>query len=291
MDPQCTIEEITPAVAQEWLDLNHRNRQLSEPSVARLAELIRRGEWMSDCTDAIGLDINGGVINGQHRLRAIIAADRPVRALVLRNVRPEVIKVIDQGRGRTLAQYLAMDGRYEQPAILAGALEWVYRIRNGYERQMSQESRPTVPQLLELLAEHPNLPLSVGYAFPVWESLRIERKMFTAYHYAFATVDSEAADEFFDQLSNGEQLSQGDPVYVLRERIVQNNAQPHDRHAKSWEVAAWLVKAWAAARAGDQITSRALAVRRSGPRADRFPVPAGVEWILSEDAQRQEALV
>jgi hypothetical protein len=292
MDPRCTIEEVTPALAQEWLDLNHRNRQLSEPSVARLAELIRRGEWMEDCTDAIGLDTNGGVVNGQHRLRAIIAAEKPVRALVLRDVRPEVIKVIDQGRGRTLAQYLAMDGRYEQPTILAGALEWVYRIRNGHERQMSQEARPTVPQLLDLLSEHPNLPLSVGYAIPVWESLRVERKMLTAYHYAFATADSEAADEFFDQLSNGEQLLAGDPVYVLRERIVQNNAQPKDRHARVWEVAAWLVKAWTAARAGQDITSRALAFRRSGPRAEQFPVPADVEWILaSEETPKQEALV
>ena len=31
-------------------------------------------------------------------------SDRTVRALVLRNVRPEVIKVIDQGRGRTFNQ-------------------------------------------------------------------------------------------------------------------------------------------------------------------------------------------
>src|SRR5215471_17502261 len=232
MDIRCGIEEITPDRARQLLDINHRNRQLSQPAVNRLVEIIHRNEWMEDSTDAIGIDRDGGVVNGQHRLQAVIAANAPIRALIVYGVRPEVIKVIDQGRGRTLAQYLAMDGRYEQPTILAGALEWVYRIQHGYERTMVQEAKPTVPQLLELLSEHPNLPLSIGYAVPVWDSLRVERKMLTAYHYAFATANSEAADEFFDQLSNGEQLSQGDPVLVLRERIVQNNAQPHDRHAR-----------------------------------------------------------
>jgi len=276
---QCAIEQITPAIAREWLDLNHRNRTLSQPTVVRIAELIKRGEWMEDSTDAIGLDTDGGVVNGQHRLQAIILADQPIRALVLRDVNPSVIKVIDQGRGRNLSQFLAMDGRYDYPAALAGALEWVFRIRYGYERNLPQETKPTVPQLLELLDQHPNVQHSIPVAIGVWQPLKLNKGMVAAYHYAFATVVPEMADEFFDQLANGEYLERGDPVHTLRERIVENSSKPKERQAKNFELAAWIVKAWTAKQGGNQLLPKQLTFRKSGPRAEPVPRPAQIDWI------------
>src|SRR6516225_3546597 len=122
MSKQCAYELVTPEKARAWLDLNHRNRTLSAGSVARLAAAMRRGEWMPDSTDAIGIDLDGGVINGQHRLQAVIESGIEIEMLVVTGVRPEVIKVIDQGRGRTFNQWLAMDGRYTNPSILGGAV-------------------------------------------------------------------------------------------------------------------------------------------------------------------------
>lgn len=275
----CAIEEITPDDARAMLDLNHRNRTLSQPSVVRIAELIKRGEWMEDSTDAIGLDTDGGVVNGQHRLHAVILADEPIRALVMRDVRPDVIKVIDQGRGRNLAQFLSMDGRYEHPSALAVALQWIYRIRYGYERTLPQEFTPTVPQLLDLLGEHPNIQHSIPSAIAVWQSLKVNKGMLAAYHYAFASVAPEAADEFFDQLANGEYLERGEPVHTLRERLVENNGKPKERQAKNYEIAAWLVKSWTAKREDRQITPKQLSFRKSGPRAEAVPRPAEIDWI------------
>jgi len=276
----CAIEQITPAIAREMLDLNHRNRSLSQPTVVRIAELIKRGEWMEDSTDAIGLDTDGGVVNGQHRLQAVVLADQPIRALVLRDVDPSVIKVIDQGRGRNLQQFLAMDGRYDNPTALAQALDWVYRIRYGFERILPQEDKPTVPQLLDLLDQHPNVQHSIPIAVSVWQPLKLHKGMVAAYHYAFATLAPEIADEFFDQLANGEFLERGDPVHTLRERLVENTSKPKERQAKNFELAAWIVKAWTAKQEGSQILPKQLSFRKSGPRAESVPRPAQIDWIV-----------
>jgi len=287
MDIRCGIEEITPDRARQLLDINHRNRQLSQPAVNRLVEIIHRNEWMEDSTDAIGIDRDGGVVNGQHRLQAVIAANAPIRALIVYGVRPEVIKVIDQGRGRTLAQYLAMSGDYDEPSVLAGALEWIYRMQSGYERTMSQEVRPTVPQLLDVLTHHPKLVYSVAPAAEA-KGVGVDPKVGTAYHYAFADVNSERADEFFERLGSGEGLENNNPIHTLRERLIEDirrKATPNGTGVHVWEKVAWLVKAWEAYRAGEELSPRQLKFVKSGPRAERVPHPTDVSWLRHLDIE------
>jgi hypothetical protein len=278
----CAIEEITPEIAKQWLGVNHRNRRLSNPTVTRIAGVILRGEWMEDCTDAIGLDTDEGVVNGQHRLNAIIEADRAVRALVLRNVNPDVIKIIDQGMHRTFAQLLEMNG-YSYPTIVAGSIDWIYKMTHDYERTTPTAAKATVPQLLDVFNEHPNIVNSLDPAYSVWQKTRVDRPMLTAYHYAFATVDADAADEFYEQLSTGIGVGGDTPVYTLRERYLAEQAKADGKKAQKYELAAWLVKAWEATRRGDTMTQRQLRWVKSGPRAEAFPKVSNVSWLPTGD--------
>jgi len=281
----CAIEEITPALAKQWLGINHRNRRLSNPTVTRLAGVILRDEWMEDCTDAIGLDTDEGVVNGQHRLNAIIEADRTVRALVLRNVNPEVIKIIDQGMHRTFAQLLEMNG-YSYPTIVAGAVEWIYKMTHDFERSTPTAAKATVPQLLDVLNEHPNIVNSLDPAFTVWQKTRVDRPMLTAYHYAFASVDADQADEFYELLATGIGVGGDTPVYTLRERYLAEQAKADGKKAQKFELAAWLVKAWEATRREETMSQRQLRWVKSGPRAEQFPKVQGVGWLgTDEDGQ------
>jgi hypothetical protein len=274
----CAIEEITPEIAKQWLGVNHRNRRLSNPTVTRLAGIILRDEWMEDCTDAIGLDTDEGVINGQHRLNAIIAADRAVRALVLRNVNPDVIKIIDQGMHRTFGQLLDMNG-YDYYNVIAGAVDWIYKMTNDYERSTPTAARATVPQLLDVFNEHPKVVNSLDPAFAAWQKTRVDRSILTAYHYAFASVDDEAADLFFEQLATGIGVGADTPVYTLRERYLAEQAKADGKKEQKYVLAAWLVKAWEATRRGETMTSRQLRWTKSGPRAEAFPKVSNVSWL------------
>jgi hypothetical protein len=285
----CAIQTITPDLAKQWLGHNMKNRKLSDPVVKRLTGIITRGEWMSDATDGIGLANDGGVVNGQHRLAAIIEADQPVDALVVHNVRPEVIKVIDQGRGRTFSQWLQMDGRYENAPILAAAIDSLYRINHGLEMSVPTAYKSTIPQLLDLLAEHPNITHSMPAGSDVFAKLRVpSRPWLVAYHYCMASVDSDLADDFFSGLASGVDLADRSPVYALREKLLKEGALDSSRRARGFVYLAWLVKAWEAFRQGQEMTPKQLSWTTGGRRGEPFPQVSELPWAVSDQAIENE---
>lgn len=273
----CDIEEITPDTAKEWLGINHANRKLQDANVMRLRNVIDRGEWMEDSTDGIGLDVDGGVVNGQHRLQAISEGNTPVYALVVRNVRPEVIKVIDQGLPRTLTQILQMDGRYEYASDLSGAIQFLWRIANNYEKTMPGAQKPFVPQFLEFFTLHPHLSDSMATAVETARPFKnVQRSWLAAYHYLMATIDTDLTDDFFAKLESGAEVSNGDPVHALREKIMANANVTKPETGVT--VAAWLIKAWEAHRADVTMSRTSLKYISKGARAEDYPKLSGISF-------------
>lgn len=288
LEPSCAFELVTPEMAKQWLDVNHRNRKLSDPSVRRLAGIIRRGEWMKSCTDAVGLDRDGGVINGQHRLTAIIESDQPIWMLVVRNVDPDVIKVIDQGLHRNFTQLLQMDGRWPNPGFLAGATEWLYRMMNDFERSIPMDQKPTVPQLQDIFNDHQRLVGSLDAALEVYKRFKVDRSMLVAYHYTMASVDPELADSFYDRLASGIDIMEGQPVHALREKYLAELTKADGKKEAKYVLAAWLVKAWEATRQDQTMVKRQLTFVKSGSRAEDFPKVTDVPWLPLEGIEQQE---
>src|SRR5207249_3305120 len=79
------VQTITPARAAQWLEANTTNRPLSRAVVRSFAEAMRRGEWLVT-HQGIAFDLNSALVDGQHRLAAIIEADLPVELTVFTEV-------------------------------------------------------------------------------------------------------------------------------------------------------------------------------------------------------------
>jgi hypothetical protein len=279
----CTaaFEFVTPEAAKQMLAAGNRhNRRLMDFAVRRLKGISERHEWMYDSTDAIGVATDGSVVNGQHRLHCIADSGIGVWVLVVRGVRPEVIKIIDQGMGRSLAQTLAIQGGFADPRATATALEWMYKMTGHFEKSMPTEADPTQPQLLQLLEEHPHVVDSVEPAKAVQVKVNVlSRGVYAAYHYAMSCADPDLADEFFTQLATGLEVGDGDPAYVLRERFTADRLKPADKQLRKWEAMAFLVIAWEAARRGEALSARQLRITRSGRGAQQVPTVQGVDWL------------
>ena len=76
------IVEVTPETAAQWLKGNTQNRPINEEKVAEYAEKMRLGTWRSGRGMPIIRRSDGRLINGQHRLYAIIRAGVAVRLRV-----------------------------------------------------------------------------------------------------------------------------------------------------------------------------------------------------------------
>lgn len=96
-----SIETITPLIAENWLRLNFdRNRNYRRALAEQYAADIVQGKWrLSD--QSITFDIEAHLVNGRHRLEAVLLADKPIISLVIRNLPLESVMVLDGGLKRT----------------------------------------------------------------------------------------------------------------------------------------------------------------------------------------------
>ena len=111
-------ETITPQKARMYLDSSLGNRPISRQFVTRYAADMRAGKWMVNGVPII-FDEDGHLIDGHHRLEAVLVANVPVTFDVRRGVQHAAYTTIDNGRSRNFGQILASRGvRYYK--IVAG---------------------------------------------------------------------------------------------------------------------------------------------------------------------------
>jgi hypothetical protein len=114
------IEEIDAKQAQHYLsNLFAEQRPLRENNVLRLAMEMEQGNWRLS-PDALLL-IRGQLGNGQHRMQAVLLANKPMPFLVMRTNDLELYKVLDCGITRTTWDVLG-DMPYAKTVAAMGAL-------------------------------------------------------------------------------------------------------------------------------------------------------------------------
>jgi hypothetical protein len=106
---QFVTETITPEKATQYLQTNTKNRPLSRIFVRSYADTMRKGKWLLNGVPII-FDNEGRLIDGQHRLQAVVEAGIPVKFDVARGASPDAFTTYDCGRHRNLSQLIGMQG-------------------------------------------------------------------------------------------------------------------------------------------------------------------------------------
>jgi hypothetical protein len=103
--------DLTPEDAAKMLAISqgHHQRKLRKANIDRLTHAITSGQWR-ETHQAIALNRDGIVIDGQHRLTAIVAAGMTVRVLIAKDVADETFDVIDTGSVRSPYDVLTLAG-------------------------------------------------------------------------------------------------------------------------------------------------------------------------------------
>jgi hypothetical protein len=95
--------EITPEQAERWLEeANLKNRTLGERSSDRIAHDIKRNNFRLT-HQGIAFDTDNVLVDGQHRLRAIVNAKKPVTMFVCFGLSPDCRMFIDAGKQRSFS--------------------------------------------------------------------------------------------------------------------------------------------------------------------------------------------
>lgn len=124
-DLKLSYELITPEIASKMLENNNSNRLLNTTVIDKYVEDLKNGEWFQN-GEAIQIDENGNLLNGQHRLMAIVKSGLPFYFVIIRNIKKEDSKIYDRGRTRSVGDTLFMNGCDKRISRNAPAIARVY---------------------------------------------------------------------------------------------------------------------------------------------------------------------
>lgn len=211
MDESTRIEVVTPALATKWLEANTNNRPVSDPLVERYAEDMRRGRWRLT-GQGITFGKEGVLLDGQHRLWAVITSNADVRMTVLRGAQAEALACVDIGRARSVSDVMRLvDGTENAPRIRA-MMQAIEHLTVGSRKSLSYYG---VRDAME--AYRPGLEWSLtvttkrtGVDAPL---------VFGALAFAYPT-NPEGIAGFAARLRSGAALPDRDPALTLRNYLL-----------------------------------------------------------------------
>lgn len=260
-----TVVRIDPPMAAEMLSLAGSNRNLSAVVVQRYAADMGRGQWLMN-GETIKFNDEGELLDGQHRLMAVIEANVSIDSLVVFGIAKDAMPTIDVGLKRTLAHAISISINigYSSPTHLAAAANLLYRYQLGNIGVGKKITPMSHSEGLELIAAHPGLQQScVVAARPSFKSF-VTPSVGAFCHYILTRVDPKKAEDFFRGLGTGAGLEQSSPVLHLRNFLLGQKAA---RARASVDVhIAYIFKAWLAFKDGRSI--KQLSVKEN----EKFPI-------------------
>lgn len=260
------VLDVTPAMAQRFLELNEGNRPIrlkGRESVETYANAMQRGEWLVNGQDILISD-DGLLNDGQHRLMAVIAANMTVRMGFKFGVERYTRHTVDQGVKRTPGHILSMHGE-ANGKVLAAAIRF-------YVVNVLEEAPPTSHQLLSLVDEYPEMRDSLPAGWRLGNKFRLSGAAIATAHFLCAAVDRAVADDIVEKTATGIGVnSKSDPVFRLIEAYIGHGSGLKKSRLSPEEQGAFFVKTFNRAR-GKKGTS-VLSYRRSGVGRESFPRP------------------
>lgn len=114
------LMQIPPDLAAKWLKRNFVNRPIQRKHIKSLVDAIRAGQWDDANGETIIFGITGNLLDGQHRLTAVVEAQHAITSLVVFGVEEHKRATIDTGNKRLLVHFMGMMGKKNStnPAIV-----------------------------------------------------------------------------------------------------------------------------------------------------------------------------
>lgn len=112
MNIQQTIRKVkvTPSMASELLKKNSNNRRINQGIVANYASMMINGKWKEDTFELIKIDLNGNILDGQHRLTAIVKSGISINLHLVDGMEENVFDVLDTGKKRNTTDIFHISG-------------------------------------------------------------------------------------------------------------------------------------------------------------------------------------
>lgn len=211
---EAKIVQVTPTMAQKWLtEKNNHNRPIYEKTVESYASDMKRGLWAVN-NQGIGFDEDGNLIDGQHRLQAVVYSGATVQMLVMRGIPKNYNNgfktqlTVDQGKPRGLGDQLSLVYGIDNANLRVAIIRTLIGIIVPGNKKTSAG---ILLEVMKIYQDELNVVIANRTAVPGL----IFAPALGAFVFAAKCFKDKVVD-FEKQYFSGEDLSAGNPILTFR---------------------------------------------------------------------------
>ena len=223
--PTFEIVTMTPEWAAKLLGtINTHNRKLKPGHVKNLSEAIIKGDWKLT-SHGISIGSDGALLDGQHRLAAIVKSKKNVQVVLSKNCDPSTFSVIDTGARRSAGDAIALaGGTVEVKSIAAGLRLYICATeRRDRVWHTGGGKTPSNDEILRAFEKKAvDAEFFAAYLKKCWSTFRPLNKSASLAFCLLAVEDNwsrEDLQEFFALIASGAGLSDESPILAYRNWI------------------------------------------------------------------------
>lgn len=210
------ITTITPAIAEEWLKNNLHNRAIRRRQVDQLVVAMKSGSWITT-HQGIAFDETDELIDGQHRLLAVVESGVTVSMMVTRGIPVNqggtmTMDVVDFGRPRSVSDSLYLQHGIKNSVGIAAILRGIAKLSNwAFDGTLSVTQSKSI---YDIYGKETGIAHQIGSHAP-----RFIRQSAISAVIAFGLKFDERVEAFGNQLSTGANLTESSPILALRRHL------------------------------------------------------------------------
>lgn len=258
-EPVAVRMTINPGMAEVMLERNEtdewKNRPTSRSGLERFSKAMAQGRWHYTA-ETIVFSETGKLLNGQHRLNAVIMSGAEVDALVAFGVHDDAFKYMDTGVTRTAGHIFAIEGvpNYNWAAAVS-RLVYSYTTNKRWSGNAHNSTGLALDsdQLYAFYMEHQGIQGGYSIARKIGAEHLISQRWAGFLYYICALRSRSEADEFFEKVATGVGITNSrEPEHLLRKRMIASARASGDNKTHDVFLAAYTIQAWNAKRKGDK---------------------------------------
>lgn len=259
---------VTPMIAKDILAQNIKNRKIDQRVVNRYASDMANNRWIVGTGELIKISDDNVLIDGQHRLLAVIKSEMPIFLDFNYNQDFEIFKVIDSGKKRGTVDTFSLKGinsASSLPSMIVRNFALKMEINGkslggAYDKLTNQkisEIYDARPEFWDLVAKNSNC----WYA--KFAKMLAPQIIGGMYSY-FLDISKSDANDFMEQLCTGKDIT-NNTILSLRTKIMEDRISL--KKLPKYILAALIVKSWNMFRKKQEIK-----VLKFSPDIEDFPI-------------------
>jgi hypothetical protein len=257
----------TPELAKHYLSKNINNRRINDQRVQGYVNDMLAGRWKEDTFEFIKIAKDGTVLDGQHRLSAVIKSNSAINLHFVFELEKSIFDVLDTGKPRGNNDALKIAG-IPNSIVVSSVIQGYLSIKNCNLSSKNKDKSLSNTALLDYYNQNINYwnnkskyTMSKRLAF----SGVLTSKVIGSLSCLFDEINIDDSLDFMDQLTSGLNIT-NNSVHLLRKKLIANKINKFNAVSEKI-VYAWIIRCWNAYRKNIE-----LKIIKYAPNSDDFPI-------------------